>query len=89
MEKEINLQVPDSLFYSLESRAKGQGVSIEALCLSLLNGEGKLVEPTLYSSMANGELRSEIGRVLSSNLPNEEIRRRVRTLETQITRFIR
>jgi hypothetical protein len=89
MSKELNLQIPDSLFNSLEMRAKGQGVSIEALCLSLLDGGGKLVEPILYSSMANGELRAEIGRVLGSSLPKEEIRKRVRTLETQITRFIK
>lgn len=89
MGKDIRLQVPDSLFNSLETRAKGQGVSIEALCLSLLSDEGKLVEPVLYSSMANSDLRSEINKVLKSGLPGEEVRKRVRNLETQITRFIR
>lgn len=89
MSKELNLQIPDSLYSSLEVRARGQGVSIEALCLSLLSDDGALVEPVLYSSMANSELKSEINRVLKSNLPREEIRKRVKTLETQITRFIK
>ena len=89
--KEIKLQVSDSLLASLENRAKRQGVSIEALCLSLLwDNEGcELVNPALYISMANGELRQEIQKVLQSDLPEVEIRRRVRNLETQITRFIR
>ena len=89
MNKELNLQIPDSLFNSLERRAEGRGVSLEALCLSLLESGEKLVEPTLYPSMANGELRMEINRVLNSSLPREEIKKRVRTLETQITRFIK
>lgn len=89
MNKEVNLQVPDSLYQSLELRAKGQGVSIEALCLSLLEGVGKLVEPTLYTSLANMELRTEIQKVLNSGLPSDEKRKRVRNLENQITRFIK
>ena len=89
MSKEVNLQIPDSLYSSLELRARGQGVSIEALCLSLLSDEGELVEPVLYSSMANSELKFEINRVLKSNLPREEIRKRVKTLENQITRFFK
>lgn len=89
MSKELNLQIPDSLYSSLEIRARGQGVSIEALCLSLLSDDGKLVEPVLYSSMANSELKSEINRVLKSDLPKDEIRKRVKTLETHITRFIK
>lgn len=89
MTKEINLQVPDSLFNSLEEKANRQGVSIEALCLSLLGDQGVLIEPVLYSSMSNGELRDEIKKVLQSDLPKEEVRKRVRTLEVQITRFIK
>lgn len=89
MSKEINLQISDSLFNSLENRARGRGVSLEALCLSLLEEASDLIEPTLYQSMANYELRNEIQKVLRSELPKEEVRTRVRNLETQITRFIR
>lgn len=89
--REIKLHISDSLFTSLNERARRQGVSIEALCLSLLGGEGtcELVNPALYISLANGELRQEIQKVLQSSLPDVEIRKRVRTLENQITRFIR
>lgn len=91
MTKEINLLVPNSLFLTLETKAKGQGVSIEALCLSLLKGEKEevLVDPVLYSSLANSELKSEIHKVLKSDLPKEEIKKRVKTLEVTITRFIK
>lgn len=89
MIKEIKLHIPDSLLASLEARAKRQGVSIEALCLSLLEQQSDLTDPALYVSMANSELRQEIQKVLQSELPREEVRKRVRTLESQITRFIR
>jgi hypothetical protein len=89
MNKEIKLLIPDSLLASLEARAKRQGVSIEALCLSLLEQQPDLADPALYLSMANSELRNEIQKVLKSELPKEEVRKRVRTLESQITRFIR
>lgn len=89
MTKELKLHIPDSLMSSLQERAKGQGVSIEALCLSLLEEQPDLKDPALYISMANSELRQEIQRVLQSNLPKAEVKKRVRTLESQITRFIR
>ena len=89
MIKELKLHIPDSLLASLEARAKRQGVSIEALCLSLLEQQSDLTDPALYVSMANSELRQEIQKVLQSELPREEVRQRVRTLESQITRFIR
>ncbi len=89
MIKELKLHIPDSLLASLEARAKRQGVSIEALCLSLLEQQSDLTDPALYVSMANSELRQEIQKVLQSELPREEVRKRVRTLESQITRFIR
>jgi hypothetical protein len=89
MIKELKLNIPDSLLASLEARAKRQGVSIEALCLSLLEQQSDLTDPALYVSMANSELRQEIQKVLQSELPKEEVRKRVRTLESQITRFIR
>lgn len=89
MSKEIKLQVPDSLFSLLNDKARGQGVSIETLCLSLLQPEEPLIDPVLYMSMSNGQLRAEINKVLHSGLPESEVRKRVRTLETQITRFIK
>lgn len=87
--KTVKLQVPENLFSSLGERARRQGVSIEALCLSLLKEQCDLVDPALYISLPNSELRQEIQKVLQSNLPDVEIRKRVRNLETQITRFIR
>lgn len=94
MAKEINLQLSDSLFSALSEKANAQGVSIEALCLSILTKEDKLpgftlVEPGLYSYMPHGDLRSEIQRVLQSNLPEAEAKRRVQSLKLQIARCIR
>lgn len=93
MTKELNLQIPDSLYNSLTIKAKVQSVSLEALCLSLLQGEESglenLVEPSLYSYMANGELRLEIQKVLQSGLPSAEIKKRVQNLKNQISRCIR
>jgi hypothetical protein len=94
MTKDINLQVPDSLHERLLTEAKEQGVSLEALCLSLLEMSPKresstLVEPSMYPYLANGELRSEILKVLQSDLSKEEVKRRVHRLKTQIVRCIR
>lgn len=89
MNKEIKLQIPDSLYLSLDSKAKRQGVSLEALCLSLLDNPIGLVEPTLYSSLSNKELREEVQKLLQSDLPKEEVKKRVRNLENYILRFIK
>lgn len=88
MNKELKLQIPDSLYSLLTKRAKERGVSIEALCLSVLE-KGTLVEPVLYESMSNGQIRLEIEKVMESDLSSEEVRKRVRQLEVQMTRFIR
>ena len=88
MNKEIKLQIPDSLYPILTKRAKERGVSIEALCLSMLE-RGTLVEPVLYQSLSNGQIRLEIEKVMESDLSPEEVRKRIRQLEVQITRFIR
>lgn len=88
MNKELKLQIPDSLHSTLAKKAENQGVSIETLCLSMLQAE-LLVEPSLYGSLPNGQIRLEIKRVIESDLPPEEVRKRVRQLETQITRCIR
>lgn len=88
MNKEITLQVPGSLFYQLSEKAEKQGVSIEALCLSMLSSDS-LVEPYLYGSLSSGQIREEIEKVVRSNLPKEDMRKRVRQLEVQMTRHIR
>lgn len=91
MNKELNLQIPDSLYSTLDLKAKGQGVSLEALCLLLLEGKSveSLVDPGIYTSLSTGQLRSEIVKVLNSDLPKEETQKRVRQLESQILRCFR
>lgn len=93
MDKELNLQIPDSLYSNLEMKARGQGVSIEALCLLLLEGKDlvkdNLIDPTMYSSLSNGQMRLEMTKVLNSNLSKIETQKRVRQLESQILRCIR
>jgi hypothetical protein len=89
MYKELPLLVPDSLFSSLEQQAKEQGVSLEALCLSLLSGqkqEETLVDPAYYASLGHDGMRKEIRKVIESALPSEEAKRRVNQLEFQISR---
>jgi hypothetical protein len=93
MTRELNLNVPDSLLFSLERKALEQGVSLEALCLFLLSGtkQGEaLVDPDYYSSLSHSEMRLEVRKVIESELPREEARRRVNQLEFQISkRYIR
>lgn len=91
MNKELNLQIPDSLYSNLEIKAKGQGVSLEALCLLLLQGESVdgLVDPGIYASLSTGQIRTEIVKVLNSSLPKAETQKRVRQLESQILKCIR
>ena len=89
MNKDLKLQIPDSLFSSLTRKANLRGVSLETLCVSLLGEEQTLIEPSLYNSLGNGEIRTEIQKLVQSKLPKEEVNKRVRKLETQILRFIR
>jgi len=89
MYREINLRLPDSLLFKLERQAEEQGVSLEALCTSLLSGEndeGSLVDPNYYQSLNLDVLRKEIRKVIESELPKEEVRKRVNALEFQISR---
>lgn len=89
MAKEISLVLSDSLLSYLDSRAQEQSVSLEALCLSLLekeNQEENLIEPTFYQSLTHEDMREEIKRVIKSSLPSHEIRKRVNNLEMQISR---
>jgi hypothetical protein len=89
MNKDLKLQIPDSLFSSLAQKANQRGVSLETLCVSLLGEEQILIEPSLYNSLGNGEIRIEMQKLMQSKLPKEEVNKRVRKLETQILRLIR
>lgn len=89
MAKEISLVLSDSLLSYLDTRAQEQSVSLEALCLSLLekeNQEENLIEPSFYQSLTHEDMREEIKRVIKSSLPSHEIRKRVNNLEMQISR---
>jgi hypothetical protein len=87
--KQIKLHLPESTYRHLTEKANKQGVSIEALCVSMLSENHTLVEPPLYSSLGSKDIKDEIQKVLLSPLTNEEKSRRVRNLELQITRRIR
>lgn len=93
MYRDLKLVVPEALFLSLEQQAEEQGVSFDALCFSLLSGqklEGSLVDPVFYGSMTLGVLRAEVRKVIESDLPKEEVRKRVNGIEFHISkRYIR
>ena len=89
MYRDLNLRLPETLFFHLERQAEEQGVSLETLCFSLLSGEKletSLVDPNYYQSMTLDILRKEIRKVVESDLPKEEVRKRVNALEFQISR---
>ena len=89
MYRDLNLRLPETLFFHLERQAEEQGVSLEAFCFSLLSGqkqEDSLVDPTYYQSMTLDILRKEIRKVVESDLSKEEVRKRVNALEFQISR---
>ena len=89
MFRDQNLRIPDSLFLHLEKQAQDQGVSLETLCVLLLSGENKedsLVDPSFYPSLTLGVLRTEIRKVIESNLPKDEVRKRITSIELQISR---
>ena len=89
MYRDLNLRIPEALFFHLELQAEEQGVSLEALCFSLLSGqkqEDSLVDPTYYESMTLDVLRKEIRKVVESDMPKEEVRKRVNALEFHISR---
>ena len=89
MLEELTLLVPGSLLSSLNEQAIERGVSLEALCLSLLSGEKQeetLVDPAFYASLNLDVMRKEVRKVIESDLPAEETRRRVNQLEFQISR---
>jgi hypothetical protein len=88
MYRDLNLRIPETLFFHLELQAEEQGVSFETLCFSLLSGEKQesLADPNYYQSMTLDVLRKEIRKVVESDLPKEEVRKRVNTIEFQISR---
>ena len=89
MYRDLNLRIPDSLFFQLERKAEEQGVSLEAFCFSLLSEENNgddLVDPNYYQSLNLDVLRKEIRKVIESDLSKEEVRKRVNALEYQVSR---
>jgi hypothetical protein len=89
MYRDLNIRIPDSLFFQLERKAEERGISLEVLCTSLLSGEnneGDLVDPAYYQSLNLDVLRREIRKVIESDLSKEEVRKRVNALEFQISR---
>ena len=89
MYRDLNLKIPEALFFHLELQAEEQGVSLEALCFSLLSNqkqEASLVDPAYYQSLTLDVLRKEIPKVIESDLNKEEVRKRVNALEFQISR---
>jgi hypothetical protein len=92
MFRDLNLRIPAALFFQLERQAEEQGVSFDSLCFSLLSGQKQesLVDPTYYPSLTLGVLRSEIRKVIESDLTPEETRKRVTAIEFHISkRYIR
>jgi hypothetical protein len=92
MFRDLNLRIPEALFFQLERQAEEQGVSFDSLCFSLLSGQKQesLVDPTYYPSLTLEVLRSEVRKVIESDLPPEETRKRVNSIEFHISkRYIR
>ena len=88
MYRDLTIRIPESLLFKLEREAEEQGQSLETLCFSLLSGEKQesLVDPSFYQSMTLDVLRKEIRKVVESDLPKEEVRKRVNGIEFQISR---
>ena len=86
--QDLNLQIPNSLFLELEKQAKAQGSSLEEFCLLLLSQEQEetLFNPDFYQSLPLDCLRKEIPKVVSSTLPAEQMKRRVKSLNFEISR---
>jgi hypothetical protein len=86
--QEVRLQLPTSLFNSLAQKAEKQGVSFEALCLSLLGEQEleSLIEPTYYGSLSLLQVREEVEKVLTSQLPPHDKKKRLNNLELMMSR---
>jgi hypothetical protein len=89
MIRDLNLKLPETLFFHLEKQAEEQGLSLEELCFSLLSGQkqdSSLLDPAFYPSVQLDVLRKEVRKVIESDLPPEESRRRVNAIEFNISR---
>jgi hypothetical protein len=89
MYEELTLLLPGSLLSSLEKQAGEQGISLDLLCFRLLSGykqEEKNIDPEFYTSLGYSEIKSEIRKVMESDLPRHEAKKRITALEFQITR---
>jgi hypothetical protein len=89
MHRDLNLRIPETLFFHLEKQAEEQGVSLEGLCFSLLSGQkqdSSLIDPSFYPSVQLDVLRGEIRKVIESDLPPEEVRKRVNAIEFHVSR---
>lgn len=89
MIRDLNLRLPETLFFHLEKQAEEQGISLEELCFSLLSGQkqdSSLIDPSYYPSVQLDLLRKEVRKVMESNLPIEEVRKRVNAIEFNISR---
>jgi hypothetical protein len=92
MFRDLNLRIPEALFFQLERQAEERGESFDSLCFSLLSGQKQesLVDPTYYPSLTLEVLRAEIRKVIESDLTPEETRKRVNAIEFHISkRYIR
>ena len=89
MYEELTLLLPGSLLNSLEKQAREQGISLQNLCFLLLSGqkeEENIVDPDFYASLGYSDVKTEIRKVMESDLPRHEIKKRVVALEHQIAR---
>ena len=88
MFRDLNLRIPEALFFQLEKQAEEQNVSFESLCFSLLSSQKQesLVDPSYYPSVTIEVLRAEVKKVIESNLPPEETRKRVNAIEFNLSR---
>jgi hypothetical protein len=88
MFRDLNLRIPEALFFQLERQAEERGESFDSLCFSLLSGQKQesLVDPTYYPSLTLEVLRAEIRKVIESDLTPEETRKRVNAIEFHISK---
>ena len=89
MEKDLHLKLPANLHSFLLAEATVAGKTLEEHCLSLLDRK-KPIDPTYYSSLGLEEIRREIRTIVESDLPKNEIKKRISGLEFQMRkRYVR
>ena len=93
MAKRIILSVSDSLHSSLKQRAAAEGVSLNALCSSLLEEvederetatEPEILDPLLYSVVPLNVLREELARVSTIKMDAREKRTRLMKINNEM-----